>query len=490
MLATDKSQTECLLCHKRFWRITNTHLNKAHNITSEDYKKRFPSALFEDIRITSNRSQHIKGKTYTDIYGAEKAIKLKELRRMNAIEQMKDGNQIKIRQKKCGIEWTKEQKEKMSESKLLKHIQKECIICSKVFLGSYSQKYCSYTCQHQGNYERIITDKCKYCGNNFEKTVYSEKEHCSSFCREKAVGDRLSKVCILCGADFEVPLYKKDSKFCSSKCYLTYKKKNALSMSSARKLAIIEKGERCERCGATDNIVVHHIDGKGHQCEVGNHDITNLIILCRKCHAKLHKELEKTENLFKGQKDIENGMALILKGLKQQYNIDLTDENYKDTPIRVARAYMEMMAGLKESPEDILSTKFIVENYDGMIIWTNLKFYSICSHHFLPFEGHCNIVVLPINNQVIGISKIARLVDCFAKRPQLQERMTHEIAESITKYLTPDCMVVTTATHMCMQCRGVEQENSPLTVSAIRGKFEKIEVRTEALALMNNGGKE
>lgn len=256
---------------------------------------------------------------------------------------------------------------------------------------------------------------------------------------------------------------------------------------TSKRQILEERGSKCERCDSTKNIIIHHIDGNNYQNTVGNHNKENLVILCRSCHSKLHRQLEKTEGLFCGEKNIEKGMSQILYGLNKQFGLDLNDENLKETPKRVARAYVELFCGLKEDPAEILSKRFKVKNSD-MIIWNKIKFYSMCSHHFLPFEGECNIAIIPANNEVVGISKIARLVECFARRPQLQERINKEIADSIVEYLTPDCMVITKASHMCMQCRGVEQENSPLIVSALRGKFKQAEVRMEAISLMKNGG--
>jgi GTP cyclohydrolase I len=259
--------------------------------------------------------------------------------------------------------------------------------------------------------------------------------------------------------------------------------RESISFGTAKRKILEERGVICEKCKSTKNIDVHHLDGQNYGNTTGNHKEENLMILCKSCHGRLHRLLEKTEKTFYGEKNIEKGVSQILYGLQKQFGIDLNDENLVDTPKRVARAYIEMFWGLKEDPKEILSKRFKIKS-NGMIVWTKITFYSMCSHHFLPFEGTVNVAILPSDDEVVGISKIARLVECFAKRPQLQERMNEEIANAIVENLSPDCMVVSTATHMCMQCRGVEQEDSPFIVSSIRGKFKQPEVRMEALALM------
>lgn len=158
-------------------------------------------------------------------------------------------------------------------------------------------------------------------------------------------------------------------------------------------------------------------------------------------------------------------------------------EGLKDTPTRVARALREMTEGLRGStPEQILSRTF-EEKHDDLIISRNIPFTSLCEHHLLPFVGTADIGYLP--GKVVGLSKLARLVDCFAARLQIQERITREIAESIHRCLTAKgTAVVVRAQHECMACRGVRKPGSEMVTSAMLGVFrESPEARAEFLSL-------
>jgi GTP cyclohydrolase IA len=138
-----------------------------------------------------------------------------------------------------------------------------------------------------------------------------------------------------------------------------------------------------------------------------------------------------------------------------------------DTPSRVVRAWREMTAGYSEDPAEILGTTFD-EACDEMVVLSDISFYSTCEHHMLPFYGHVSIGYLP--GKVVGISKLARVVGCFARRLQIQERLTREIADSIETYLEArGVAVVIRAHHLCMGCRGVRQPESDMITSAMRG---------------------
>ncbi len=154
-----------------------------------------------------------------------------------------------------------------------------------------------------------------------------------------------------------------------------------------------------------------------------------------------------------------------------------------DTPSRVVRAWREMTAGYAEDPAEILGRTF-EEECDEMVVLSGISFYSTCEHHLLPFYGHVSVGYLP--GKVVGISKLARVVNCFARRLQIQERLTREIADSIETYLEArGVAVVVRAHHLCMGCRGVKQPGSDMITSAMRGVLRSDAVaRSEFLRLI------
>ena len=179
---------------------------------------------------------------------------------------------------------------------------------------------------------------------------------------------------------------------------------------------------------------------------------------------------------------IEKGMELIIEGLGK----NLKKEKLKDTPKRVAKMYSEILSGIDLDPEKVLG-KVFKEEYNELVLIKDISFYSICEHHFLPFFGKAHVAYLPDGNNVVGISKIARLVDVLSKRPQLQERMTNEIVDIIMKVLTPQgAMAVIEAEHMCMIMRGIKKPGTKIVTSAMRGIFLRdLRTRTEALSLIS-----
>ncbi len=166
---------------------------------------------------------------------------------------------------------------------------------------------------------------------------------------------------------------------------------------------------------------------------------------------------------------------------------DPSREGLLDTPRRIAEVYEELFAGLHQDPLDVLSTGF-QESHREMVILKNIPFYSLCEHHFLPFHGQAHVGYVP-NGRIVGASKIARAVDILARRPQLQERLTGQIADAITEGLSPDGVaVVIEAEHLCMTMRGVQKPGTTLITSAIRGAFRRRAVtRSEFLALVRGG---
>lgn len=168
---------------------------------------------------------------------------------------------------------------------------------------------------------------------------------------------------------------------------------------------------------------------------------------------------------------------------------DPNREGLKGTPNRVARMYEEVFKGYAENPVDILGRTFD-EDYGDMVIVRDITFYSHCEHHMVPFFGRAHIGYIP-NGRVVGISKLVRLVECFAHRVQIQERLTAQIADTLMDVLAPlGCYVIMEAEHMCMKMRGVKNPCADTVTSAVRGIFkEDPKARQEFLALIALGGK-
>jgi len=162
-------------------------------------------------------------------------------------------------------------------------------------------------------------------------------------------------------------------------------------------------------------------------------------------------------------------------------------EGLRETPRRIAEMYEELFAGLHQDPREVLTTGF-QESHREMVILKNIPFYSLCEHHFLPFHGRAHVGYVP-EGRIVGASKIARAVDILARRPQLQERLTGQIADAIMEGLSPDGVaVVIEAEHLCMTMRGVQKPGTTLVTSAIRGGFRRRAVtRAEFLALVRGG---
>ena len=160
-------------------------------------------------------------------------------------------------------------------------------------------------------------------------------------------------------------------------------------------------------------------------------------------------------------------------------------DGLRDTPARVSRAYAEQFAGLRQRPEDVLTTVFDV-GYDEMVIVRDIEVYSTCEHHLVPFIGVAHIGYIPnVKGQVTGLSKLARLVDVYARRPQVQERMTCQIADALMRILEPrGVIVVIEAEHLCMSMRGVRKPGARTATSAVRGAFLDTVTRAEAMSLI------
>jgi GTP cyclohydrolase I len=162
-------------------------------------------------------------------------------------------------------------------------------------------------------------------------------------------------------------------------------------------------------------------------------------------------------------------------------------DGLRHTPARIARMYAEVFAGLYEDPTAYLSTQFDA-GHDEMVILRDIPFYSMCEHHLVPFHGVAHVGYIPAG-RVVGLSKLARVVEGFARRPQLQERLTCQIADAIMSAVHPDGVaVVIECEHLCLTMRGVKKPGSKMVTSAVRGQFRKSDVtRAEFLALVKNG---
>ncbi|HHY08082.1 MAG TPA: GTP cyclohydrolase I FolE [Corynebacteriales bacterium] len=163
-------------------------------------------------------------------------------------------------------------------------------------------------------------------------------------------------------------------------------------------------------------------------------------------------------------------------------------EGLKDTPTRVARAYTEIFGGLHEDPSEVLATSF-TEGYDELVLVRDIPVYSMCEHHLLPFHGVAHIGYIPNEDgRITGLSKLARLVDLYAKRPQVQERLTGQVADSIMERLNArGAIVVIECEHLCMSMRGIRKPGSITTTSAIRGYLRSnAKARAEAISLIRD----
>ncbi|MDI6641183.1 MAG: GTP cyclohydrolase I FolE [Elusimicrobiota bacterium] len=167
---------------------------------------------------------------------------------------------------------------------------------------------------------------------------------------------------------------------------------------------------------------------------------------------------------------------------------DPNREGLRDTPERVSEFYADAFSGYFKIPEDILTIYFEQEQHDELVLVKDIPFYSMCEHHLLPFFGKVHIAYIPHKKRLLGISKLARLIDMFSKRLQLQERLTKHIADSIMKFAKPlGAMVIVEAEHLCLSMRGVKKPNTIIATSAVRGIFLKdAKTRSETLALIKS----
>jgi len=206
----------------------------------------------------------------------------------------------------------------------------------------------------------------------------------------------------------------------------------------------------------------------------------------------MHKDkeiLERKAELFEGEMDhdqIVESVTTILESIGE----DPQREGLVRTPLRVANAYQELLSGYRTDPIDLLNEAIFEVTYDEMVIVRDIEFYSMCEHHMLPFLGRAHVAYLP-NGKVIGLSKLPRIVDMFARRLQVQERMTRQIAELVDELLHPKGVaVVVEGLHLCSVMRGVKKHDARMTTSSMSGAFRSnLPTRQEFLDNISRGAK-
>jgi len=166
---------------------------------------------------------------------------------------------------------------------------------------------------------------------------------------------------------------------------------------------------------------------------------------------------------------------------------DPAREGLRDTPARVARAYAELTAGIRQTPQDVLTTTFDI-GHDEMVLVRDIELWSMCEHHLVPFTGVAHVGYIPAESgKITGLSKLARLVDVYAKRPQVQERLTTQVADAMMDILDArGVIVVIEAEHLCMTMRGVKKAGARTITSAVRGIMHNAATRSEAMALIHS----
>lgn len=191
--------------------------------------------------------------------------------------------------------------------------------------------------------------------------------------------------------------------------------------------------------------------------------------------------------LAPGQQEKIEQIAHHVRGILSALGLDLRDPNLAETDLRVAKMYIEMFHGLEEGAEPKVTTFPNDEGYSHMVMEKQLPFYSMCAHHLVPFYGHAHIAYIP-RDRIIGLSKFSRILEFYAKRPQLQERLTEQVVRYLEEKLNPlGAMVVIEARHLCVEMRGVKKPGALTVTSAIRGVFHRKPVREEFLDLLRHG---
>ena len=184
------------------------------------------------------------------------------------------------------------------------------------------------------------------------------------------------------------------------------------------------------------------------------------------------------------QERVERAVREILLAIGE----DPDRDGLSQTPARVARSYVEIFAGMRQNPQDVLTTTFEI-GHEELILVRDIEVYSTCEHHLVPFHGVAHVGYIPgRDGRVTGLSKLARLVDVYARRPQVQERMTSQIADALSEHLKPlGVLVVIECEHLCMSMRGVRRPGSRTITSAVRGQLRDPATRAEAMGLVLGG---
>ena len=177
-------------------------------------------------------------------------------------------------------------------------------------------------------------------------------------------------------------------------------------------------------------------------------------------------------------------IARHMRAIIAELGLDINDPNLRETDVRVAKMYLEMFHGLKEGSEPGVTTFPNEEDYQHMVMERDIPFYSMCAHHFVPFYGKAHIAYIP-EDRIIGLSKFSRILEFYARRPQLQERLTEQVVGFVESNLQPrGAMVVIEARHLCVEMRGVKKPGALTVTSALRGAFHQRSVREEFLDLL------
>lgn len=338
-------------------------------------------------------------------------------------------------------------------------LQSTCKVCGKQFLyddriskGIYCSKVCRYK-DHSNIIKNSYTEeRRKMQSDNAIKQMQDEKQ--IQIRKDKLTGVKHSEEWNQHNAD-------------AHRVRVDY-----------RKLAFDAHGCVCARCGkqlTPEEAVVHHINGEHYIDELTDNSPENLMVLCRSCHTKLHHEQRDFINKFVGLTQFERAAVNILDGLKRM-GFKLDDENFKDTPKRMARAYYEIFEGVQDTTqkvESILNTSFPSQGNDDMVVATNVVAFSMCPHHLLPVEYRVAVAYIPDpNGRVLGLSKLSRLVALLAKQPALQEDYTQQIVNALQTINPQGVAVMVQGKHLCMRMRGVKSVETVVTTSAVSGLFK------------------
>lgn len=353
---------ECKICGAAFKRITNTHLNSAHGITVSEYQERFPDAPIDAGDLKEQRAKNTSEaleKVYED-------TDLDEVRRRDAIEQMKDPEQRELGSEiMSSIEKDEEWRENIAEARKSDDMNKREVV--------------------EENTEGGLV--CVHCGKTEEEEV-------------EEVGRKLH---------------------------------------------------------------IHHKNGNPN-----DNRFENLAPLCSSCHITLHNKLRANTEEFTGNRRIIRAVSSILDEL----GVDQEDPDFRETPERVARMFVETCQRCFEDDEarieDLVSTTF-PEEHDEFIVIDNINAYSMCPHHLRVIEYKVDFGYIP-GDEIIGLSKIPRLIKYLAKKPEVQEAYTEEIVDVFHDAVEPRaCIAYVKGKHHCMTSRGVEAHNSQTTTTALRG---------------------